>query len=330
MGYYCNVCKQDITKAEFFYSIDKFDRPLCRKHQAIERNKRAQQDFQIKPEEPPKIENHTKVSLAQDTISNTEKSLTRKIAGAMGRGVVLGVKKIVRYSKKKRQIRKWKGMILRRMKMNQLKSLCFERKISTKKEVTREDKNGELYFKEVNCTKRDLVIRLKNRVALSRIINFAQRNRINISDILAERQKKLQEWKQKKLDDKYKKDKGNFLLELEKTIRSYRPFQQYTRELPYHHTLAEMLRNKYPSTEIEKSAGSTRPDIIVRGIAIEVKGPTRKRDLQTIADKCMRYPQHYSRGLICVLFKVETSTQFYKEWLEGMKLSFPDVKVIRR
>ncbi len=33
MQYYCNICRKDITKEEFLYSIDKFDKPLCREHQ---------------------------------------------------------------------------------------------------------------------------------------------------------------------------------------------------------------------------------------------------------------------------------------------------------
>lgn len=41
MEYYCNICKKDITKAEFFYSKNNFNRPLCREHQELER--RAQE-----------------------------------------------------------------------------------------------------------------------------------------------------------------------------------------------------------------------------------------------------------------------------------------------
>ncbi|MHA1375675.1 MAG: hypothetical protein ACTSR7_15440 [Promethearchaeota archaeon] len=52
MGYYCNICKKDITKAEFFYSIDKFGRALCREHQELER--RAQKrSFQSERQEGP-------------------------------------------------------------------------------------------------------------------------------------------------------------------------------------------------------------------------------------------------------------------------------------
>ena len=33
MGYYCSVCKEVITKREYQYSKDNFDKALCRKHQ---------------------------------------------------------------------------------------------------------------------------------------------------------------------------------------------------------------------------------------------------------------------------------------------------------
>lgn len=33
MGYYCNICKQGITKNEAKYSYDKYGKPLCRYHQ---------------------------------------------------------------------------------------------------------------------------------------------------------------------------------------------------------------------------------------------------------------------------------------------------------
>ena len=333
MRYYCNICKHDITKAEYLYSVDKFDRPLCRKHQAIERKKRAQR---IKDENVRCIiheDNFTQYESKQEITAEMEekkeKSMARKAAGAMGRGIVRGVKGIVRVSKKTHQKRKWKGKILRRMKMAQLKQLCFERKISTKKDVLREDKNGEQYWKELNCNKADLVSRLKNRLSLNSIIIFAQRNHIYIKDVLEEKKRKMAEWERKKVADKYRKDRGNFLLELEKIIREFKPFRHYNYELPYQDTLAAFLRSKYPKTKIEESKGSTRPDIVVRGVAIEIKGPTGAHDLDTIANKCVRYLQYYPGGMICVLFDIEVSEQYYKDWIRGINKKFPRVRIIR-
>lgn len=335
MQYYCNVCRIDITKAEFLYSIDKFDLPLCRKHQAIERKKRTQsaqydrQEKIIAEQSFIEIEKSLPANMSEEQASESKKSLAKKVVGTLGRGVVKGVKKLVRYSKKQRQIRKWKDSILRRMKLSHLKNLCFEQKVSIKKTELREDKNGELYWKELNCTKRDLVSRLKNRASLKTIISFAQHYHIRIKDVLVDRENKMRDWELKKLDDKTKKDRTNFLLQLEKAIREFIPMRHYDKELPYQDTLASVLRKEFPSTRIEVSRGSTRPDIVVRGVAIEIKGPTGMKDLQTIADKCLRYPQYYPRGMICVLFNVTVSDQLYTDWLKGMKRDYSEVIVIK-
>lgn len=39
MGYYCNLCKDDITPEEFAFSISHFGKPLCRTHQSEEKRK---------------------------------------------------------------------------------------------------------------------------------------------------------------------------------------------------------------------------------------------------------------------------------------------------
>jgi hypothetical protein len=130
------------------------------------------------------------------------------------------------------------------------------------------------------------------------------------------------------------KEKGNeFLLELEKTILQYKPLRKYyKKEILYQDTLANWLRSQYPDSDVrvEVTRGSTRPDIIVDDIAIEIKGPTYDKDLQTISDKCMRYTQYYTGGMICVLFNVYVNQRRYDDWLQGMKNNYPDVIVIRK
>ena len=64
-------------------------------------------------------------------------------------------------------------------------------------------------------------------------------------------------------------------------------------------------------------------------MAIEVKGPTRNKDLRTIADKCMRYYQHYGK-IVIVLFDVNVYDRYYDEWKHGVKKYFPNVKIIRK
>ena len=93
---------------------------------------------------------------------------------------------------------------------------------------------------------------------------------------------------------------------------------------------ARYLKEKFPKTSIEEQRGSSRPDIVIEGIAIEVKGPTFESDLKTISDKCMRYRQSFSQGMIIVLFNVHVNQYHFNEWYNGMKNTFPDVKVIKK
>ena len=67
----------------------------------------------------------------------------------------------------------------------------------------------------------------------------------------------------------------------------------------------------------EVQRGSSRPDIVVGDIAIEIKGPTDNQGLITIADKINRYSQHFEH-IIVVLFEVQIFERFYNEWYEGI------------
>ena len=215
MGYYCNICKKDITKAEYFYSKDKFGRPLCREHQELERRVQ-EKSFRFGRQEGPMTEREPVETDTEEIIGSKEKrvndaqksgwkSLGKKVAVTMGKGVIKGVKKIADSSKKTFQKRKWKDKILRRMTLSQLKRLCFEEKVSTKKTVEKEDeRSGEPYWKELDCSKVDLVSRLKNKAPLDAIISFANRNHINIRDILADIERKKIEWEEKKLTERGK------------------------------------------------------------------------------------------------------------------------------
>ena len=104
----------------------------------------------------------------------------------------------------------------------------------------------------------------------------------------------------------------------------------YENELPYHIDLARCLQIKFPMLQIELQRGSSRPDIVIGDIAIEIKGPTYEEGLQSIADKCLRY-QHHFKKMIVVLFDIRTKTKrFYTEWEDGMKKNFPDVMIIKK
>ena len=157
MQYYCNICKTDITKAEFLFSINKFDRPLCRKHQDIERNinsntVKEEQSVYQEPEEEIIEEELDEEIIDEEVPKSRWKSLVKTVAVKSGKGIVKGIKKLADYSKKKLQIRKWKDSILRRMTMSQLKSLCFQNRVSTKKSDLKENRSGEMYWKERNLS----------------------------------------------------------------------------------------------------------------------------------------------------------------------------------
>ncbi len=92
------------------------------------------------------------------------------------------------------------------------------------------------------------------------------------------------------------------------------------------------MKSRFPNTKIEYQVGASRPDIVVEvdsEIAIEVKGPTTSRDLQTIADKIIRYRRYFDK-IIVVLFDVKVSPKRYEEWLEGIMDNFNDVVIIEK
>lgn len=301
MRYYCNICKKDITKGEYFYSMDVFSRALCREHQEVERRNQGralQSDGQV-------------VDLSE--LKSFETTRGWKSIG----------------KKKRIQIRNWGESILRRMSMYQLQQLCFEKGLST----SRRESGGSwgFKFKRVKYSKGDLVkILLKKRTPLHDIISFATRKHIAVRDILVDIDRTIASWEVKELAGRIKENGSNMLLELEKAIREFVPMRQYDKELYYQDTLATFLQARFPDAKIEVPRGSTRTDIAVNGIAIEVKGPTNDRDLKSIADKCLRYEQYFPNGLICVLFSVNVTRHRYEDWLKGMKKHYPEVVVIRK
>jgi len=112
-------------------------------------------------------------------------------------------------------------------------------------------------------------------------------------------------------------------------IQTFRPSQQWNGEEGYHAELQGYLKVFFKDARVEVQRGSSRPDIVINDIAIEVKGPTYFEGLQSIADKCIRYTQHFHERLIVVLFDVKINDYIYQEWLVGMNRTFPLIKVIR-
>ena len=50
MRYYCNICKETISRDMYQYSMDHFDRPLCMFHQKNRENENAPNSSKITPQ----------------------------------------------------------------------------------------------------------------------------------------------------------------------------------------------------------------------------------------------------------------------------------------
>ena len=118
------------------------------------------------------------------------------------------------------------------------------------------------------------------------------------------------------------------LARLAAAIDEFRPARKYDYEFPYQIELTGFLKAKLGgSITIEETRGRSRPDIVIdRTIAIEIKGPTSNHQLDTIADKAVRYGRHFEGGLVCVLFDVLDPVRF-REWEAGMRDRFPDILI---
>jgi hypothetical protein len=137
--------------------------------------------------------------------------------------------------------------------------------------------------------------------------------------------------RKRKKEDAIKNKYGDLFLSVVNEIYSFKPLlPDYENELPYHIDLVRWLQIKFPILQVELQRSSSRPDIVIEDIAIEIKGPTYEEGLQSIADKCLRYHHHFKQ-MIVVLFDIRTKTnRFYSEWEDGLKKHFPDVMVIKK
>jgi hypothetical protein len=76
---------------------------------------------------------------------------------------------------------------------------------------------------------------------------------------------------------------------------------------------------------VEHQKDSSRPDIVIGDVAIEIKGPNNENGLRSIADKCLRYPLYFEKGLIIVLFDVKVTSRYIDDWRLGLQNKFPHV-----
>ena len=104
------------------------------------------------------------------------------------------------------------------------------------------------------------------------------------------------------------------------SIEVFKPSRYYELESGYHNELFNWLNKDFSQAEWESptSRRASRPDISIGNIAIEVKGPTGNRELDTITHKAIRYRNHYDIVLF-VLFSPHFTNEHFDDIKKGMK-----------
>jgi hypothetical protein len=137
----------------------------------------------------------------------------------------------------------------------------------------------------------------------------------------------LQELKsQKENEEEYKKTPVYKVIE---SIQNFKPTKKWGNEDSYHKELLGWLKHPFPEIEYELQKGSSRPDLVISNIAIEIKGPTDDQALNTLATKILKY-HHYYDHIVIVLFETQFSERNYREILDGIEKTYPNVKVVRK
>lgn len=236
------------------------------------------------------------------------KSAVKTIGVNAGKGIAKGTRLVVDETSRRIKDNRRKKQIVARMYPNVVKYYAFSRGLHPKP------------FNGGRPTIDDYRNAIASNVSIDELIVFANKKRIHIRDITDEIDKENTENEIRRIsaDD----SKTDIFREVAISIREFTPFNNYTHEYAYQAELAQWLKSRFPGTELEVQRGSSRPDIVIKGIAIEVKGPTHDEALVTIADKCMRYPEHFKAGITIVLFNVRTTSYRYNEWLNSIKKTF--------
>lgn len=243
------------------------------------------------------------------------------------------VGKNISYESQKRKDSAYlKENILERFDIRQLKNCCRYYKVGEPDPTKFNWGTGNI--NKVKLTKAHWIEHVQRNVSLDDIKDYAKKQRINISDVVREEGELAVERAAiltggpvapapaPRRDDP-------FLQSIIAAINQFQPSRAYSEEAHYQLELNGWLKSRFPSAAIEIQTGYSRPDIVVDNVAIEIKGPTKARDLNTIMDKCQRYLQNHDH-LIVVLFNVDVAPDRYAEWLDGIQTHYPDVPVIRK
>jgi len=232
----------------------------------------------------------------------------------------------------KQKIWEWKNRILRQFYEGTIKQLCHEQGIHTmeKRWTTAVSRRGTSYNRQYTYyfTYEELVGSLSEYVSLQNIMDYAKKKNIPIRDIELEIDQYYTKKKQTK-EPAVSQINDETLKKIVEKIDQFKPLLPfYPNELSYQLDLGRYLLQYFPNAKLEEQRSSARPDITIENVAIEIKGPTYEEGLRTIADKCIRYPLYFEKGLIIVLFDVKVTRRYIEDWQKGLQNKFPHVVVI--
>jgi hypothetical protein len=136
----------------------------------------------------------------------------------------------------------------------------------------------------------------------------------------------VEEWKN--MDD-IEKAQETLEYRISAAIKKFRPSRKWAYEDGYHKELLGYLQHDFPNIKYEFQQGSSRPDLVIGNVAIEIKGPTDNAALDTLTTKCLKYSNYYDH-LVMVLFDPQYSERNFREIKEGIEKFFPHVEIIRK
>lgn len=248
----------------------------------------------------------------------------------LGNGIKSGTRWMTyRYLDQKQLIHVEK-LILDEFDLDGLKKMCLYFNI------------GSPGLTKIRPSKKHWVDHIMGNISLSKIKEYAiKKNKLTPEIIEIE-----EKYKKERLEKfpEYENDKDEVLSsislypydkklveELVKAIDEYQPVKRFKNEELYHTNLHTYLSEKVSVVvSYEKQRGSSRPDLEVGNIAIEVKGPTDDRATQTIADKMLRYLENYNY-IILVLFDVRLTDSRYQDLYNGIIRQYEgQVTIIRK
>jgi len=126
-----------------------------------------------------------------------------------------------------------------------------------------------------------------------------------------------------------KNEEPSVLDQIIRAIESFVPSTVWNNEEGYHAELFSVLKQSFPEVSVDPQKDSSRPDLLIQEIGIEIRGPTDAAELKSLPDECLRYSPHY-QNLIFVLFKPEFTELLYKEITDGITRTYPNVRIVRK